>query len=153
VEFETQAEFLLGFSPLRVTALEDCDFWAGKNDFELAWNLDGRTSSSRFDLDKGESYVEEGFRRGANGVRYGGGYRYFLEIRELDGADAWLEPWTWEFPAEFRGASGGAGPKIVDLGTHRYPVTLFYRASGKDLCRVRFDYSYTVALADRPPRA
>lgn len=155
VEFDTQAEFRVGFSPLTVTALEDCDFFGGKNDFQLEWDIDGRHSVSRFDLGEGESYVEHDFRRGVNGVRYRStSYGYSITIAERDGYGNLFEPWTW--PADFAGASrDGPGRlvDIIDLGTHRYPVTLFYEAIGDDDCRVRFDYSYTVALADTPPSA
>lgn len=152
VEFETQAEFRAGFSALTVTALEDCDRIAGKNDFELRWNIDGRTSRSRFDLDQGESYVEQGFRRGVNGVRYGGDYRYYIEVIERDGYENLLDPWTWD--GEFWPVHSVNKPvDIASLGAYRVPVTLFYRATGDDECLVRLDYTYTVAMSDTPPHA
>lgn len=154
VEFETQAEFKLGFSPLRVTALDDCDL-VGKGDFELRWKIDARTSRTRFDLGKGETYVEEDFRRGVNGVRYNDDYGYWLSIVERDSAVAeagqfvTIPPWEHEF----FGGSGKSSVDIIQIGPRRVPVSFVYRANKFGNCHVRFDYRYTVALADNPPSA
>jgi hypothetical protein len=145
-EFETQAEFRLRFSPLTATALDDCDA-VGKGDFKLEWNLDGGDHSSRFDLGKGDSYVENQFRTTIYGVSYGNPVYYDLRISELDFAGRVLTPWEWELPFEFHGPAAPA-KEVVELGTHTYPVTVFYATKGEDNCSVRLDYSYSVIMFD-----
>jgi hypothetical protein len=145
--FETQAEFLVGFSALTVRALDDCDL-VGKGDFELRWNLDGRDRSSRFDLGKGESYVENKFRIGLNGIHAGSQVDYWLTIAERDSGGKLLTPWEWPFDFRVRGP---LALEVVELGAHSYPVTLFWHTEGEDDCHVRLDYTYHVAMPD-PPR-
>jgi hypothetical protein len=138
---ETQAEFLLRFSALTVTALEDCDRF-GKGDFKLTWNLEGVNKSSRFDLGKGESYVEHRFPARIYGITHTDPYRFRLDIAELDLGGGVLKGWGLEFP-DVRGASS---VEVVELGTYSYPVTHFWRTVTD--CRVRLDYTYHLTIFD-----
>jgi hypothetical protein len=132
--FQTQAEFLLRFSPLTVTAREDCDTF-GKGDFKLTWDLEGVEKSSRFDLGKGESYVENRFQSRIYGITHTDPYYYQLDIRELDAVS---------LPTEFR-VRGPSVAEVVELGTYSYPVTHFWRTIPND-CRVRLDFTYHLTL-------
>lgn len=134
--FATQAQFLLRFSPLTVTALADCDTF-GKGDFKLIWDNEGAEKSSRFDLGKGESHVEPRFTGRAYGITYDN-YFYRLDIKELDVVGS--------FPPKFQ-VRGHELIDIVELGTYSYPVTHFWRTIPND-CRVRLDYTYHLTFFD-----
>lgn len=144
-EFETRAAFEFRFFPLTVTARDDCDT-IGKGDFELSWELGAEEGSSRFDLGRGESYVEKRFDTAIYPVHYGERVRADLAIGERDTAGRLLTPWEWEFPYEFHGPAAPQFEQVLELGTHRYPITMFYAVAGEDNCDVRLDYTFRVSM-------
>ncbi len=147
--FETRAKFMVSYSPLTVTALDDCDLF-GKGDFELKWNNDGRDRSSRFDLGKGESYVEEEFRVGVEAF-YGEGVDFSISIAELDSvalrilrfvSGAYLD-------SGFIGPRGNPWIEVMQLGSHTVPITI--ERPNYEECDTRLELTVTLALFDRAP--
>jgi hypothetical protein len=159
LRFDTRAAYRLSYSPLTVTALDDCDAF-GKGDFKLTWQNDssrpaGKTST--FKLGKNESYIERGFPTTVAPVHYG----EFPELFQVDGSPAFfyvslveednlgshLLEFVLGFPYEATGSAGlpdffTLGP-VAQLGTHQYPLTLHHRLETAT-CKVRMDF--TVAL-------
>lgn len=141
MRFQTRAAFRLSYSPLTVTALDDCDTF-GKGDYELTWQNDrslpaGKTST--FDLARGESYVERGFPTTVAPVHYGEFPQLFLvdgepaflylSAREKDGPAGTFVEFVLGFPYEFEGPPGvpeflTRGP-VAQLGDHKYKVTVY----------------------------
>jgi hypothetical protein len=158
LRFDTRAAYRLSYSPLTVTAVDDCDPF-GKGDFELTWQNDrslppGKTST--FDLGQDESYLERGFPTTVEPVYYaevpqlflvdGKPAFLYLKVKEKDSvAGAFLE-FFLAFPYGFEGS--GAVPDflrqgpVAQLGNHQYGVTLHGDAGTE--CDVRMDF--TVAL-------
>jgi hypothetical protein len=117
VDFATRAAYRLSYSPLAVTALDDCDV-AGKGDFELTWRLDSRPArASSFKLGKGDTHHEPGFRIGIARVHFGEPLDYFrVQIEEHDFGPGGFPPTAFvEFP--------DGGP-VAELGDHHYPVSM-----------------------------
>jgi len=161
LRFDTRAAYRLSYSPLTVTAVDDCDTF-GTGDFELTWQNDrslplGKTST--FDLGQDESYLERGFPTTVEPVYFGEvpqlflvdgkpGFLY-LKAKEKDSvAGAFLE-FFLAFPYEFEGSIGvpdflRQGP-VAQLGNHQYSVTLHGDAGTE--CDVRM--AFTVALTMR----
>lgn len=147
VAFETQAEFLVGFSPLELTALDDCDVF-GKGDFELEWNNDGRERSAKFKLNGGETYVEERFRVGHDGVRYDDDpIEVTLAVHERD--PVWVHLLRLPTAYELDHAPEVLPLGVKELATHTYPIAVKFDAGRQ--CNARFDFTVTYAFAD-PPR-
>jgi hypothetical protein len=144
--FTTRAQFLAGFSPLTVTALGDCDFF-GKGDFVMNWNIDGRDKSSSFKLGEGDTYVEQGFRIGIDGIYYQEPHPVKLSISEEDSlASDFIKGITWQH--EFVGSGHGPGILlgVLELGTHVIPYS-----GVQDIgdCDVRVDFAVNLALSER----
>jgi len=159
LRFDTRAAYRLSYSPLTVTALEDCDSF-GKGDFKLTWQNDSSQppgKTSRFKLGKNESYVERGFPTTVVPVHYG----EFPELFRVDGSPAFfylrlveednfgsdLLEFFLAFPYEFAGSAAlpeflRRGP-VAQLGNHQYGVTLT-RHFEAATCDVRMEF--TVAL-------
>lgn len=161
LRFDTRAAYRLSYSPLTVTAVDDCDTF-GNGDFELTWQNDrslppGKTST--FDLGRGESYLERGFPTTVESVYFGEIPQLFLvdgkpaflylKVKEKDSlAGAFLE-FFLAFPYEFEGSIGvpdflRQGP-VAQLGNHQYGVTLHGDAGTE--CDVQM--AFTVALTMR----
>lgn len=158
LRFDTWAAFRLSYSPLTVTALDDCDP-LGKGDFELTWQNDrslpaGKTST--FDLGQGESYVERGFPTTVEPVYYnevpdlflvdGKPAFLYLRVKEKDNVAGLFLEFFLAFPYEFEGASAvpdflRRGP-VAQLGNHQYSVTL--QGGGAGDCDALMEF--TVAL-------
>lgn len=159
LRFDTRAGFRLSYSPLTVTALEDCDP-VGKGDFALTWQNDSTRppgKTSRFDLGRNESHLERGFPTTVVPVYYGEFPQlfqvdgkpafFYLELAEEDSFGGSLLEFFLAFPYEFNGPGGvpdflRKGP-VAQLGNHQYGVTLYSRVSGNQ-CDTRMDF--TVAL-------
>jgi hypothetical protein len=158
LRFDTRAAYRLSYSPLTVTAVDDCDPF-GKGDFELTWQNDrslplGKTST--FDLGQNESYLERGFPTTVAPVYHaevpqlflvdGKPAFLYLKVREKDNlAGAFME-FLLAFPYGFEGPAGvpdflREGP-VAQLGNHQYGVTLHGDAGTE--CDVRMNF--TVAL-------
>ena len=147
VAFETQAEFLVSFSVLELTALDDCDLF-GKGDFELKWNNDGRERSTKFKLAGGESYIEERFRVGHDGVRYEDEpIEVTLGVHERD--PLWIRFFRFPIAYELDAPDEELSLGVKELATHTYPLAVEFDAGRQ--CNARFDFTITYAFAD-PPR-
>lgn len=147
VAFETQAEFLVSFSALQLTALDGCDLF-GKGDFELEWNNDGRERRTKFKLDEGESYIEEGFRVGHDGIRYDDEpIEVTLGVYERD--PLWVHLFRFPIAYELDRAPEVLPLGVRELATHTYPLEVEFHAGRQ--CDARFDFTVTYAFAD-PPR-
>jgi hypothetical protein len=164
-EFQTRAAYLLSYSALAVTALNDCDT-IGKGDFGLRWKLDDRpVRSSEFKLGKGETYVEDGFRVGVQPVHFGEPVPFDVSIVENDPWGARLfAVWRWDIgwaeigdpPVGDGSAPAGeqVGP-VAQIGSHQYPVTLSARdveSGGGDDCAVRMDFTVYLTMLPRQHR-
>jgi hypothetical protein len=147
--FTTRAQFLAGFSPLTVTALGDCDF-IGKGDFILFWNIDGRDMvSDEFKLGDGDSYVEQGFRIGIDGIFHDEPRYFRVSITENDSTLSEILKFLGDLPPyDFPGAPGHFPilPGVLELGTHVVPYST---VRDLDDCDVRLDFAITFALSDR----
>lgn len=147
VAFETQAEFLVSFSALELTALDGCDLF-GKGDFELEWNNDGRERRTSFKLDEGETYVEERFRVGHDGIRYDDEpIEVTLGVYESD--PLWVHLFRFPIAYELGHPAEVLSLGVKELATHTYPLAVRFHAGRQ--CNARFDFTVTYAFPD-PPR-
>jgi hypothetical protein len=151
--FGTRARFALYYSPLRVTALNNCDTF-GKGDFRVTWDHGEGERDATFKLGAGESARIGGFGRPGGVIAYDEVVTFELSLTEEDpwGA-ALLAPWKWDFPFEFRGGPGASNFRPVrQIGDHSFSVTISSSTeegvSGDDDCATLMSFDVTLDMLD-----
>jgi hypothetical protein len=112
----------------------------------LEWNVDGRDRSSSFKLGDGDTYVEQEFRVGIDGLFYDEPRRFKLSISESDPDALAIVKLFTDLLHESAGAPGGLFSDVLEFGTHIVPYSI---TSDLADCSVRLDFATTFAISER----